>query len=402
MTVKVPDDYVYLDWAATAPLSEEAAEAMRPFFIPGVENIRLGLNANSLHSPGRAAFEAMELARREIAQDLGCSRPNEVIFTSGATEADNLALFGLARAVRDARRKKDGKDARYRIVTTEIEHEAVLGPVRALAREGFDVVLVKPNRQGFVAPEALDDALTDNTVLVSIQAANGEIGSIQPIAQLAGLAHDHRALFHCDATQALGKMPLDMGEWDVDAASFSAHKVGGPKGVGMLYCKARTPLSPQLLGGGQEDGRRSTTQNVAGIVGFAAACHSAIEGEAGESARQRALRDWLYGEIAGITGFRPTVEVSAGSTGYLPNIVHVLSRKYESETLVLRLDQLGFGVSGGSACSSHSLEPSHVLKSIGVTGDEIYGSLRISFGRYTTREDLARFVGALGEVSGRG
>ena len=395
MTITVPEDYTYLDWAATAPLSEEALEAMRPYLVAGPANIALGLNANSLHAPGRAAFEAMELARRSISRDLGCSRPNEVVFTSGATEADNMALLGIARAVRDNRRKRDGLDARYRVITTEVEHEAVLEPARVLEREGFDVVRLKPDRDGFIEAGALEDALSDDTVLVSVQAANSEIGAIHPIADLAALAHARGALFHTDATQALGKMPLDLGALGVDAASFSAHKIGGPKGVGAFYLKARTPFQPQLLGGGQEDGRRSTTQNVCGIAGFAAACAAAVEGEGRESARQRALRDRLYAEAASIEAVRPTVSVPTGSTRHLPNIVHLLVDGFESETLVLRLDQRGFGVSGGSACSSHSLEPSRVLKAIGVSGDEIYGALRVSIGRYTSEGDISRFLEAL-------
>lgn len=397
MAITVPEDYVYLDWAATAPLCEEAAAAMAPYLAPGAANIALGMNANSLHAPGRAAFEAMELARRGIAADLGCSRPSEVVFTSGATEADNMALLGLARAQRDARRKRDGKDTRYRVITTEIEHEAVLEPAHALAREGFDVVFLPPARDGFVTVDALREALTDDTVLVSVQAANSELGTVQPIAELAAAAHGVGALFHVDATQALGKMPLDVSALGVDAASFSAHKVGGPKGVGALYLKARTPFSPLMLGGGQEDGRRSTTQNVAGIVGFAAACHAAVAGEAAESARQRDLRDRLYREITGMDGIRATLEVPEGSTRHLPNIVHALAARLESETLVLRLDRAGFGVSGGSACSSHSLEPSGVLRAIGVTGDEVYGALRVSIGRLTTDDDLVRFTAALKE-----
>ncbi|MBQ9000974.1 MAG: cysteine desulfurase [Eggerthellaceae bacterium] len=386
MTINVPENYTYLDWAATAPLCEEAAEAMAPYLAPGLANIAFGMNANSLHAPGRAAFEAMELARREIARDLGCSRPSEIIFTSGATEADNAALFGIAHA--------SGKGS-GRIITTAVEHEAVLEPARELAREGYDVVYLKPDRAGFITPEALEEALDDNTVLVSVQAANSEIGAIHPIARLAALAHAHGALFHTDATQALGKVPLDMTELGVDAASFSAHKIGGPKGIGALYLKARTPFRAQMLGGGQEEGRRSTTQNACGIAGFAAACHVAVENEQAESDRQRVLRDALYAKLEKMDGIRPTLVVPAGSVDYLSNIVHAIARDYESETLVLRLDMAGFGVSGGSACASHSLEPSHVLRAIGLTADEAYGALRVSIGRYTTADDIDRFACAL-------
>jgi cysteine desulfurase len=397
MATSVPQDYTYLDWAATAPLCEEAAEAMQPYLQPGLANIPLGMNANSLHSPGRAAFEAMELARKQMAADLGASRPGEIVFTSGATEADNAALIGIALPEAQRRRRSEGKDFVPRVVTTAVEHEAVLKPARKLEAEGFEVVYIEPDRQGFVRPEALEKALSGNTVLVSVQMANSEVGSIQPIGELARLSHDRGSLFHTDATQALGKTPVNLGALGVDSASFSAHKIGGPKGVGLLYLKARTPFSSQMLGGGQEGGKRSTTQNVCGIAGFAAALHAVKGLVEVESARQRELRDWLYARIGAMDGVRATVAFEPGDDSFLPNIVHVLVNGYESETLVLRLDMKGFGVSGGSACASHSLEPSHVLKAIGVSGDEAFGALRISFGRYTSHNDLERFAEALEE-----
>ena len=396
MTIQVPDNYVYLDWAATAPLGEEAAAAMEPYLAPGLANVALGLNANSLHAPGRAAFEAMELARRQISRDLGASRPSEIIFTSGATEADNMAILGIARACAQKRRSRHGaSDFVPRVITTEIEHDAVIAPARKLAKEGFDVVFLKPDRQGFISQETLEAQLTDSTVLVSVQMANSEVGAVQPIAELAKLAHGSGALFHTDAVQALAKVPLDFGALGVDAASFAAHKIGGPKGVGALYLKARTPIEALLVGGGQEGGLRSSTQNVCGVAGFAAACHAALENRMPECERQMRMRDFLYAELAKIDKVKCTVNVPAGSDGFLPNIVHVLVDGYESETLVLRLDQKGFGVSGGSACSSHSLEPSHVLRAMGIPGDAAYGALRISFGRYTTEEDVRSFVQAL-------
>ncbi len=398
MAITVPQDYVYLDWAATTPLCEEAAQAMAPYLAPGLACVAHGMNANSLHAPGRAAFEDMELARRQLARDLGASRPNELIFTSGATEADNAAIFGIARAEAENRRRREGKDFVPRVITTSIEHDAVLNPVNHLAREGFDVVCINPDKDGFITTQALSAVLDQRTVLVSIQMANSEMGSIQPIAELARIAHEAGALFHTDATQALGKIEVNVSALGVDAASFSAHKICGPKGVGALYLKARTPFQAQLLGGGQEEGRRSTTQNVCGIVGFAAACHAAVEALDAEASRQRTLRDGLYRRIANMSGVRATVKVPAQSSDYLPNIVHILAKDFESETLVLRLDMMGFGVSGGSACSSHSLEPSHVLRAMNISADEAYGALRISFGRYTTEDDLARFADALESI----
>ena len=235
-------------------------------------------------------------------------------------------------------------------------------------------------------------------MLVSVQMANSEVGSIQPVAELARLAHAQGALFHTDATQALAKTPINLGELGVDAASFSAHKICGPKGVGALYLKVRTPFAAQMLGGGQEESRRSTTQNVAGIVGFCAACHTTLEHMEAETSRQRAMRDSLRARLAAIPGVRCTVDMPEGSRDYLPNIVHVLVKGYESETLVLQLDMMGFGVSGGSACASHSLEPSHVLRAMGISADDAYGALRVSFGHLTTEADLERFAEALESI----
>lgn len=398
MVAKVPDNYVYLDYAATAPLIEEASQAMAPYMQPGRANIAYGGNANSLHVPGRAAFAALEDARRRIARSLGAPRPDELIFTSGATEADNAALFGLANAAVAARRRAGAGDFTPHVVVSAIEHDAVLAPAKRLEQQGFRVTRVAPNRAGFITPEALAAVLDANTVLVSVMTANSELGSIQPVAELAKVAHAAGALFHTDATQALGKTPVDVSAWGCDAASFSAHKVGGPKGIGALYVKARTPFDAYLLGGGQEAGRRSGTQNVAGAAGFAAAVEAAQANQPAETQRLAALRDKLYAALAATPGVHPTVDVAPGSTEYLPNIVHVLVDALESETLILRFDMRGFGVSGGSACSSHSLEPSHVLRAVGIGDDAAHGALRISMGRYTTEVDIDNFIAAVGPV----
>ena len=366
----VPNDYVYLDYAATAPLCEEAAEAMAPYQVPGRANLAVGGNANSLHGPGRAAFAALEEARRSIARDLGARRPDEIVFTSGATEADDAALLGIAQAAADERRRRGAGDFVPHVVVTAVEHDAVLAPAKRLESQGFRVTRLAPNRQGFIEERALEAALDADTVLVSVQAANSEVGSIQPIADLARVAHDHAALFHTDAVQALGKARVNLQELDVDAASFSAHKVGGPKGAGALYLRARTPFHAYAIGGGQEGGRRSGTQNVAGIVG-------------------------LYERLGAIDAVEATVDVAPGSEDFLPNIVHVLVDGLESETLILRFDMQGFGVSGGSACSSHSLEPSHVLRSLGIDADRAHGALRISMGRYTDEADVEAFAVAM-------
>ncbi|MDO5117556.1 MAG: cysteine desulfurase family protein [Eggerthellaceae bacterium] len=387
--------YSYLDYAATAPLCEEAASAMAPYLVAGPENTQASANANSLHTPGRSAFAALEKARRDISHAIGARKPDELIFTSGATEADNLALFGLAQGAVEQRVKNGNAPCEPRIITTEIEHDAVLNPAKRLAREGFDVVFLRPTRQGFITKEALESALTPDTVLVSIQTANAEIGSIQAIRELAALAHDAGALFHTDATQALGKIPFDVVDLGVDAASFSSHKVYGPKGIGALYVKARTPISAQMLGGGQESNRRSGTQNVPGAVGFAAAVCAACASLDEEDFRLSILRDHLYARACEIKGVSATTEIGREGESFMPGIVHLLVDGFESETLILRLDAQGFAVSGGSACASHSLEPSHVLLSMGVSRNAALGALRISFGRYTTKEELDAFVEAL-------
>lgn len=401
MTATLPEGYVYLDYAATAPLSIAAAEAMGPFLVPGSLGIASGTNANSLSRPGRIAFELLETARKRVAASIGARRPDEILFTSGATESDNAALLGIAQALAGADVRQAGASSsghRGRVIVSMIEHDAVLSTADRLESDGFEVIRLKPDRDGFIEVRALEDALTDDTSLVSIQLANSEIGSIQPIRQLAALAHKCGALFHTDATQALGKMRLDVQELGVDAASFSGHKLGAPKGVGFLYLKARTPFRPQVLGGGQEAGRRSGTQNVCGVVAMAAACSESVCDLEDESQRLRDLRDKLYRALQSFDAIQATVDVDEGSLDYLPNIVSVLVDGVESDTLILCFDSLGFAVSGGSACSSASLEPSHVLTSLGIPKDQAQCALRISFGRFTTREDIDAFLAAVPHV----
>ncbi len=395
MAASVSEDYIYLDYAATAPLCEEAAAAMLSHMTAGRGNLLAGGNANSLHSVGRLAFERMEQARREIARSLGARRPDEIIFTSGATEADNAAILGLADAEFQRRKRAGSGSFEPHVIVSAIEHDAVLAPAKRLEALGYRVTCLNPNRRGFVEAAALEAAIDSHTVLVSVMLANSEIGSVQPVAELAKIAHRHGAQFHTDAVQALGKVPIKLAELDIDAASFSAHKVGGPKGIGALYLRARTPFTAYALGGGQEGGRRSGTQNLCGILGFAAACTAAVELQESEAVRLRALRDRLYAALAQIPDLRPTVDVEAGSEEYLPNIVHFLAKGLESETLILRLDTRGIGVSGGSACSSHSLEPSHVLRAMAIDSDSAHGALRVSMGRYTTEQDVEAFLSAL-------
>ncbi len=388
-----PSSYVYLDYAARAPLCYEALLAMEPHMQAEREGIAHFANANSLSAPGRAAFKALEEARRSLAKTIGARRSDEVIFTSGATEADNAALYGLVAGT--CSHHVPVSVLSGEVIVSALEHDAVLACAQQLSRLGVSVTYVKPDRDGFIEVRKLEEAITDHTTLVSIQLANSEVGSIQPIKQLAECAHAKGALFHCDATQALGKIPVDMQALGVDAASFSSHKVGGPPGVGALYLRAHTPFVPFMVGGGQESGRRSGTQNVAGAVGFAAAACASTGNLEEEGERLRFLRDKLYADLATFDAIQPTVEVEHDSLDYLPNIVNVLIRGIESETAVIRLDALGFAVSGGSACASRTLDPSHVLTAMGISSKEARGELRISMGRYTTQEDINAFLGAI-------
>lgn len=392
------DVITYLDYAATAPLRPEAAAAMAEYMVPASAGMALNANANSLHSAGRAAFKAFEDARKTVAACIGAQRPSEVLFTSGATESDNLAVFGIARAAREMRERASSDPFTPHVIVSEIEHHAVLNPAKALLHEGFEVDVIRPNGSGFIDVSKFEEMLRPETVLVSIQAANSEIGSVQPIEQLARTAHAAGALFHTDATQALGKIRLDVRELDVDAASFSAHKIGGPKGCGALYLKAKTPIVPMCLGGGQEFGVRSGTQDVCSAAGFAAACTAAVASQEEERARLARFRDYIYGNATALDDVYATVEVEPDSFDYLPNIVNLIIRGVESQTAILRFDSLGVEVSGGSACSSSSLDPSHVLTSIGINKSDAQCALRVSFGWDTTEKDIQAVMDALPEV----
>lgn len=382
---------LYLDWAATAPLRPEVAEAIRPYLDPHV----LDANTNSLHSPGRVSFAVLEDARKTVSQTLGARRPNEIVFTSGATEANNAAVYGIVSACVKRRKHKGESNFVPHIITTHIEHDSILEATKVLKSLGCEVSSLAPNRQGFIEEDDLKEALTKSTALVSIQMANNEIGSIQPVARYAKVVHQQGALLHVDAVQALGKTPLNMQELGVDALSVSSHKIGGPKGVGALYLKANTPFDALLSGGGQEEGRRSGTHNLAGIVGFAKACELAGKEQDRASQQLGRMRDALYQKLSNIKRIHPTIQVSEGSHDFLPHIVSVCVEGMESETLILRLDEKGFAVSGGSACSSSSLEPSHVLRALGIAPNLIQGALRISFGATTRQDDLDRFCDAL-------
>lgn len=391
---------VYLDWAATAPLCEDAAAAMMPFLQAETAGLVAGNgNANSLYEVGRTAFRALEQAREDIARAIK-ARPDEVTFTSGATEADNAALFGIVDAAMVRAEQEGDHECVPQIVVSSIEHDAVLKAAETLGHWGAQVTYVEPDATGHITPQALAEALNERALLVSVMAVNNEVGSVMDIAALAEVAHSAGALFHVDATQAFGKIPVSVKEWGVDALSISSHKIGGPKGMGALYVKARTPFTAQIVGGGQESGRRSGTQNVMGAVGFATAARAALGNLDADAQRLRGLRDRCYERLLDNPKVKPAVKVEPGSTEFAPHVVNVLVHGIESETLILQLDRRGFCVSGGSACSSHSLDPSHVLKAIGISRDDALGSLRVSLGNATTAEEIDAFVEAFNEVVG--
>lgn len=386
---------VYLDNAATTPLSACAAAAMEPYIKPGVQAC-FG-NANSLHTPGREAFSVLEDCRARVARALSARRPDEVIFTSGATEADNAAVIGIALAERERRALQGRHDAGH-VVLSRIEHDAVLHCEGPLKRLGFSVDFVECDASGHVSAEALAAAMRDDTVVASVMAVNNEIGSVMDTAALAHAAHERKALFHVDAVQALGKVPVDVQRFGADAASFSAHKVGGPKGVGVLYLKARTPFSPMLVGGGQEGGLRSGTQNIAGIAGAAAAIEHAVAEQPAFSARAAAWRDELYERLGALPRVVAAVAPDRAQGAYAPHIVSVCVRGMESQSIILQLDMRGICVSGGSACSSQSLDPSHVLAALQVPRNLAQGLIRVSFGEYTRRCDIDAFLAAFEEI----
>jgi len=365
----------YFDYAATTPVDERVLEAMLPYFAEHYGN------ANSLYATGRDAYRTVEGAREQVAKLIGAERPDEVIFTSGGTESDNTALVGIL--------EKLAPQGGAHIIVSAFEHHAILEPAEYLAKHGHDLTVLAPRSDGHIHPDDLRAAMKPNTKLVSIMHANNEIGTINDIAALAAVAHEGGALFHTDAAQTLGKIPFNVVELGVDAASFSSHKIYGPKGFGALYLKKRTPFAPLLRGGGQEFKKRSGTQNTPGAVGFAKALEIMVAEQAEESVRLTGLRDRI---IEGVIGTLENTQVTAPDGERLPHIASLLINGVEGEAMLLQLDNQGIAVSTGSACSSGSLEPSHVLLSIGCPPEIAHGSLRISLGRFSTDADVDHFL----------
>ena len=376
--------FTYLDYAASAPMCEAAIAAERDYESSEIA----GANPNSLHTLGRRAARALEGTRRDLARCLGGGfRPADIAYTSGGTESNNLALYGMAEGARDRDRR------RTRVIVSAIEHDSVLDVVPALRGRGFEVDLARPNRAGVVEPGTVESLLGPDVALVSIMSANNETGVVQPVGAIARAAHVAGALVHTDAVQAFGRIPLDLA--DVDAASVAAHKIGGPVGIGALAMRGRCPFRPQTFGGGQEGGRRPGTQDVRGALAFAAAARDCCESLAQRRELVQGRANRLFARLcAEGTGIVPTVSATVDG-GRLPGMVSVMVPSLDSETLILKLDQAGFEVSAGSACSSGSLDPSHVLSAMGIPRNEALGSLRVSFDERVSEEDLGRFSEAL-------
>lgn len=375
---------VYLDYAATAPFDERLYPVLHD---------ASWTNANALYTEGREAATQLRDARARIARALGAHAPSEVIFTSGGSEADNMAIKGLAKPVAGA--------AHTHVIVSAIEHHAVLNAADALKSAGYKVDRLMPDANGVIDPTALESllaAIEDACCLVCIQAVNNELGTIQPVTQLARIAHEHRALFVCDAVQALGKLSFDLEASGVDACAFSAHKIGAPKGIGALYLRRGTRIAPLIHGGGQEAGMRSGTSNVPGACAFAQAVEYAVGEREQTWSHVLALREHLLDAIAR-GGFAHELLVTVpDEAAVVPHILSLHARGLEGETVVLRCDNAGFAISSGSACSTSSLDPSHVLGAIGLSRDDALGGIRLSFGRETNMEDIDRFIEVLPEV----
>jgi len=364
-----------LDHAATTPLYPEVVEKMLPYFRD-----RFG-NASSSHSFGRDAMRALENSRGEIAEKIN-SEPEEIFFTSGGTESDNLAIKGIAY-----------KSKKGHIITSAIEHHAVLNPCRYLERNGFKVTYLQVDEYGLIDPKEVENSITKDTILISIMHANNEIGTIQEIEEIGKIAEEKDVYFHTDAVQSVGKIPVDVKKLDVDLLSISSHKMYGPKGVGALYVKRGTEIEPILHGGGHELGLRSGTENVPGIVGFAKAVELSLKRMDRESNRLIRLRDKLIEGILEIEDSR----LNGHPEKRLPNNAN-FSFDGITDDLLQSLDAEGIAASSGSACSSHSSEPSHVLTAIGLSNEEADGSLRLTLGKDNTEEDIGYVLKILPDV----
>ena len=364
---------IYLDHAATTPVSETVLEAMLPFFRENAGN------ASAVYGTGREARKAVESARKQVAEALG-AEPGEILFTGGGSESDNLALKGAAFA-----NERKGRH----LVTTSIEHPAVLNTCRWLEKHGFQVTYVLPDREGRIDPEQIRREIREDTILVSVMAANNEIGTLEPVDEIGEIARESGILFHIDAVQAVGAIPVDVNRWNADLLSLSAHKFYGPKGTGALYIRKGTRIDPLISGGEQERGLRAGTENVPGIVGLGQAIREAADKLEQNAARTAMLRDRL---AAGILSSVPDAYQNGPKSGRLPNNFSIRFSGIDGEALLLRLDLAGIAASAGSACTAGSQEISHVLRAIGLSGEEAKSSLRLTTGEENTEEEIDKTV----------
>jgi cysteine desulfurase len=370
---------VYLDHAATTPVRKEVIEAMVPYF-----NKNYG-NPSSIYSIGRESKKAIEEAREKVASAIG-AQPGEIYFTAGGTEADNWALEGTTRA---------NRSKGNHIITSSIEHHAVIHTCENLAKHGFDITYLPVDKYGMVSIEDLKNAVTEKTIIVSIMHANNEIGTIQPIEKIGTFLKEKGVYFHTDAVQTVGKIPVDVNELNVDMLSLSAHKIYGPKGIGALYIRKGTKIQPFIYGGAQEKKRRAGTENVPGIVGLGVAIDTAATNLAGQYEYLSGLRDRL---ITGIMEKVPYTILNGHPTKRLPHNVNLCFEFVEGESLLLNLDLKGICASSGSACTSGSLDPSHVLLAIGLPHEIAHGSIRMTLGKDNTPDDVEYVITELPKI----
>ncbi len=370
---------VYLDYAATTPVDPRVLKTMFPFFSKSFGNTM------SLHRLGRKAKEALEQSRKTIAQLIG-AKPWEIIFTSSATESNNFALKGIAFA-----NENKGKH----IIISPIEHPCIISSAKWLESQGFKITRLTVDKYGLVDPEDVKKAIKKDTILVSVMHANNEIGTIEPIAEIGKICHERNVSFHTDASQSLGKIPIDVNRMNIDLLTASSHKMYGPKGVAFLYVRTGVQIEPILHGGGHEGGKRASTVNVPAIVGFAKACEICKKEMKKENARITKLRDKL---IKGVLKSVPYSYLNGHAKSRLSNNINFRFDFIEGESLVFELDLAGIAASTGSACSSEKLEASHVLLAIGLKPQQAHGSLRLSLGRWTTKSDIDYTLKILPEV----
>ncbi|TAN39823.1 MAG: cysteine desulfurase [Candidatus Methanoperedens sp.] len=370
---------VYIDYGSASPVDARVLEAMMPYF-----DMDIG-NPSSLHSAGRKAKRELEAARGAVANLIGAPSPNSIIFTSCATESNNLALRGAALRY---------KDKGNHIITTSIEHMSVMNTLKDLQRSGFEVTYIPVDKDGLVDAERIKNAITDKTTLISVMYANGEIGTVQPIREIGEIASDKKILFHVDGTAAVGKVPVDVEEEHIDLLTISSNDMNGPKGVGVLYIKQGVRLMPFMLGGGQEFGMRSGSENIPGIIGMGKAAQIAGKEMVTEGARLIRMRDRLIDNILKIE----YTHLTGHRTNRLPNNASFRFSFIEGESIILQLNDMGITASTGSACSSKTLEPSHVLIATGLRHEEAHGSLLLTLGRSNSEEDVDYVIKSVPEI----